>query len=426
MEKARYSCIVLVISLLLPALALSQEYEAELDLDYCLYKKHSVCAAHTAMDYVYDLNRRIEKCGLENNFHAFKYLTKLLTYVLVTGGPFGIRPTGPTADEWTILNVSFNFISKLAIVSSSDQTDDAIRSNLGQISSCTAPGNSDGGRLIQAQGVYHLALKALPTAKSGWLPTLQDHKVDAWVRFAADDKVIIRDPNKDREFYLLDTKGDGACWMYGMACSHADEFTGTGFIQKLLGLDPKRRGEVCNFALGFFSRTLTTDATLLKGIPEGLAEALALKPLLQKLNRSPSSLSDEERLKVLKFISREEVFKALVGRQGKDQHDTKSLVTSGKTVWNDFSDCITWARIWAFVYQVNIYSLDIHQVAKGSPLEIINKTFYQFSGRPWGLFYTGKHDCHTSALWPVGITPPPNGMAIATKKILQLLSYIAR
>ena len=42
---------------------------------------------------------------------------------------------------------------------------------------------------------------------------LQDHKVDAWVRFAADDKVIIRDPNKDREFYLLDTKGDGACWI---------------------------------------------------------------------------------------------------------------------------------------------------------------------------------------------------------------------
>ena len=41
-----------------------------------------------------------------------------------------------------------------------------------------------------------------------------------------------------------------------MACSNADEFTGAGFIRKLLDLDPTERERVCDFAFSFFYKTL--------------------------------------------------------------------------------------------------------------------------------------------------------------------------
>jgi len=114
------------------------------------------------------------------------------------------------------------------------------------------------------------------------------------------------------------------------------------------------------------------------------------------------------RLKILNFIAKEEVFKALVERKSADGYDTKSLVTStGGNVWNWLKfNYVGWPDIWAFVYKKNIRGLSYSKGFSEVALLPLGLSWWTSSNPSWGFLYKGPKDIHVSALWPVDVTPP--------------------
>lgn len=456
-KKLIQICIIISSVFLFPLLGICEKYDEELNLDCYLFKQRS--QYYTAIAYVEDLNARVERCKSENNLPAFDHLTNLLLHTLITGGPFGLRSTSPSPSEWEVVNDSFIHIAGLTVISKKNkQTDDnrlqeIITGSIQSISSSTP------NIMVQSNAIFSFIKDKIPNIDRTKLPTSRDFKEDEWFSFTSDKKVIIRDLRKDQEFYLLNTSPDGSCWMHSLACSNNKEFTGSGFTRKLLTLDVKQRTEVCSFSLNFFLSILWKEhELLLKKQPELLKEfenlkkeveiqlggtlwsklyqcynlsrahpqikreyeclmkdiEIELRPqVLNKLDELPASM----RSKILKFISKEEIFRILVERKGQSNQDTDTLVTSsGGNVWNRNSSRSEWPNIWLFIYKLNHKPIGYSHIYLDSPLKLNNEaSLYHLANKDWTFSYQGFKDIHVSSLFPIGLNNPPNNMLYANK-----------
>lgn len=86
------------------AVALPQYGSLEWDHELYRQRKHIDPQHDRAMDYVHDLNQRIGRALHEGNILRADYLSSIVLKLLSTGGPYGIRKTGPTSDELKTIN----------------------------------------------------------------------------------------------------------------------------------------------------------------------------------------------------------------------------------------------------------------------------------------------------------------------------------
>lgn len=424
----------------LPIFASYSHDEGGLYSDLYLYKLRKGHPENLgkAMDYIDDLNQRIaehRKNGLDK---GAIYLTDILTSLLVTGGHFGLRATGPTPAEWKSLSISFAYIGryygKCFEVMTEKETRD--RKKLGiEVEEFFVEKPSSKqfltermGRSIekklksekvehkrqqiqcQSTAVVHYAFVAnhLKSEATSFLdhqaiesalgtlgpkkPNYAQQNISLSFR---ESKAVLKDNYTGNEFYMLDTLPDGACWMHAMDGSNGQASTGAGFVEELLGLDSEKRGKVCEFAQSFFYETLVANPELLVGssLEAEFKKIRKQEKIDENMGKNPNFSSAS----LVTFLTKQDVFRILVNKRGDYNDNTALLTLEGGNVWNSRSYLFkrTWPEIWAFLHRKNVYSIPY----VGGLQFVHPKFFLSFLDDPWVFIVQGR--IHFSALQPM-------------------------
>jgi hypothetical protein len=392
-----------------------------------------------AMDYIDDLNRRIAEHRENGLAKGAIYLTDILTSLLVTGGPFGLRATGPTPAEWKSLSISFAYIGRyygkyFEVMTegeikrwkksgveveeffeenpSSEQflTESMQRSIKEKLKSEKVEHKRQQIH-SQANAVVHYAFVAnhLKSESTSFLdhqaiksalgtlgpkkPTYAQQNISLSFR---ESKAVLKDRYTSNEFYMLETSPDGACWMHAMAGSNGQPSTGAGFVEELLGLDSEKPRKVCEFAQSFFYETLVANPKLLVG--SSLEAEFKKIREQEKIDENIGENPDFSSARLVTFLTKQDVFRLIVNKRGSLHDNTALLTLEGGNVWNSCPSFTQrrWPEIWAFLHRKNVYSIPY----EFGDFYFVHSSFFLSSlDDPWVFIVQGR--IHFSALQPM-------------------------